>query len=317
MLSSTVINCLCQLFAIFGMPAYVHSDRGPSFMSAEVVRFLRDKGVATSHTTAYNPQGNGRVERLNGTLWKAISLALRTRGLPTSQWEMVLPDALHSIRSLLCVATNNTPHERLFSFPRRSVNGSSIPTWLTTPGPVLLKRMDRTSKYDNLVEEVDLISCNPHYALVKMPNGREENVSIRRLAPPGDLMVSRPETCDLPDSKTHTELETPPPKSTGNSLNHEILDPSPAPTPVSDSASEILQQQQRTRPYNLRNREAYKNTTDLPPSAAYASQPKRIYSGTREARQTPWDNSHIQLFTQRIMRRNSPQGPESAVCTQS
>ena len=38
--SSTVIKCLCQLFAIFGMPSYVHSDRGSSLISEELKQFF-------------------------------------------------------------------------------------------------------------------------------------------------------------------------------------------------------------------------------------------------------------------------------------
>ena len=30
-----IIKCLANLFSIFGMPGYIHSDRGPSFMSDE------------------------------------------------------------------------------------------------------------------------------------------------------------------------------------------------------------------------------------------------------------------------------------------
>ena len=152
-------------------------------MSAEIKNFLFTKGVATSHTTAYNPQGNGQVERLNGTLWKTISLALKTRGLPTTHWEIVLHDALHCIRSLLCTSINCTPHERFFHFSRRSSNGASLPTWLTVPGPVFLKRVDRASKYDSLVEEVELVYCNPQYAHVVHADGKQETVSLRRLAP--------------------------------------------------------------------------------------------------------------------------------------
>ena len=66
-----------------------------------------------------------------GTVWKAIQLALQTRGLPLSQYENVLDDVLHGIRSLLCVSTNSTPHERFFNFERRSCSGKSLPTWLT------------------------------------------------------------------------------------------------------------------------------------------------------------------------------------------
>ena len=118
MTSATVIKCLCQLFAIFGMPSYIHSDRGSSFMSEELKRFLHGRGIATSRTTGFNPQGNGLVERYNGIIWKAVTLALKSRELKTAQWEAVLADALHSVRSLLSTSTNATPHERLFSYQR-------------------------------------------------------------------------------------------------------------------------------------------------------------------------------------------------------
>ena len=67
MSTPTVIKCLTTLFSLFGMPAYVHSDRGASFMSQELREFLSSKGVSTSRTTSYNPTCNGQVERYNGT----------------------------------------------------------------------------------------------------------------------------------------------------------------------------------------------------------------------------------------------------------
>ena len=107
------------------MPAYIHSDRGSAFMSQELKDFLHNKGIATSRTTSYNPAGNGQVERLNGTIWQAIILALKTHKLPMLWWQDVLPEALHSIRTLLCTATNENPHECMFNFQRRSTAGSS------------------------------------------------------------------------------------------------------------------------------------------------------------------------------------------------
>ena len=83
-----------------------------------------------------------------------------------THWQNVLPDALHSLRSLLCTATNCTPHERFFKFERRSSTGGLVPTWLSTPGPVLLKRRVRASKSDSLVDEVQLLQANPQYAHV-------------------------------------------------------------------------------------------------------------------------------------------------------
>ena len=95
----------------------------------------------------------------------------------------MLSAALHFVRSLLCTATNQTPHERIFNFQRRSTSGSSIPSWLATPGPVLITRRVRSSKFDPLTEEVHLIKANPQYAHVRYPDGKEDTVALKHLAP--------------------------------------------------------------------------------------------------------------------------------------
>ena len=109
----TVIKCLASIFSVFGLPGYVHLDRGSSFMSQELKDWLHSKNVPTSRTSPYNPRGNGQCERFNGIIWNAAKLCCKSRGLHIKYWET---DALHSIRSLLCAATNTTPHERLFSY---------------------------------------------------------------------------------------------------------------------------------------------------------------------------------------------------------
>ena len=145
--SSIVIKCFNQLFSIFGMPVYIHSDRAPNLISKEIKDYHFSKGIATSRTSLYNPKGNRKVERYNGIIWNAIQLDLKTRGLDTSQLEAVLLDALHSVRSLLCTATNCTPHERRFSYQRRSASGNSISTCLITQEKVLLKRHVRKAHW--------------------------------------------------------------------------------------------------------------------------------------------------------------------------
>ena len=186
--TSTVIKCLEQLFAIFGMPNYIHSDRGQSLMAKELKDHLHNLGIATSRTTSYNPQGNGQCERYNRVIWKTIELALKSHHYPNSQWEIVLMEALHSIRFLLCTSTNSTPHERMFSHQRQSSSGTSIPSWLSHPGKVLLKRHVKNSKYDFDVDEVDLIEANPQYGYVRLNNGCETTISTRYLAPTGDSL---------------------------------------------------------------------------------------------------------------------------------
>ena len=139
---------------MFGNPAYVHNDRDTSFLSKDLKDWLHSKNIATSRTCPYNPRGNGQCERYNATIWKAITLACKSRNIDVKFWETVLPDAPHSIRSLLCTATNCTPHEQLFSFPHKSSYGESIPSWLSNPGPVSRKHHVRPSKYDPMADDL-------------------------------------------------------------------------------------------------------------------------------------------------------------------
>ena len=87
-----------------------------------------------------------------------------------------------------------------------------------------MKNNVRHSKFDPLVEEVTLLECNPHYALIRYNDGREWTVSIRQLAPPGDATFqinennqvydqnqpeasSTSESVDQPCSETDTEQQ--------------------------------------------------------------------------------------------------------------
>ena len=141
------------------------------------------RGIASSKSSIYHPAGNGQAERTVGTVWRAVQLALKTCQLPISRYETVLDNVLHSISSLLCVATNCTPHERFFNFQRRSCSGKSLPTWLSCPGKAFVRRFGRNSKSEPVVDEVELLNVNPTYANVRYQSGREAIVSIRDLAP--------------------------------------------------------------------------------------------------------------------------------------
>ena len=233
MTAGTVIKCLTLLFTVFGMPAFVHSDRGPSLVSQELRAFLSGKGVAMSHTTAYNPTCNGQVEKYNGTVWKAVTMACKSKALPIKRWQEVLPDVLHSIRSLLCTATNETPHERLFRFARRSVTGSSVPTWLATPGPVFLKRHVRTSKMEPLVDEVELLGANPNYAHICYPDGRTTTVSTKHLAPRGE-----PSDCSVPQIPSPLQETTPDVLPEIEDATQPALDPTTEPGQITDQSTE-------------------------------------------------------------------------------
>ena len=180
--TETVIKCLSTLFCLFGQPLYVHSDRGASILYKEFKRFLTERGIASSKSTPYHPTCNSQCERINQTVWKTIRLLLRTYQQPESTWKAVLPEALHSVRSLLCTATNATPHEHFLGCDRRSMIGRTLPNWLMQPGPVLLRRFVR-NKHDPLVDEGELLDASPSFANVRLRSGNEVTVSVSDLAP--------------------------------------------------------------------------------------------------------------------------------------
>ena len=195
-------------------------------MSEELVNYLRSRGIASSRGTPYHPIGNSQVERFNGIVWKSVRLAVASVKLPVEQWERVLPDTLHSIRSLLSTATNTTPHDRFFNFPRKSSQEVSLPSWLS-PGPVLLRKFVRSSRHDDLVEEVELTLANPTYAHIRYKDGRESSVSLINLAPcPRDTLSAENATVGN-DAKLFHE---------GNVAELGLSDTAHIPTPIIENA---------------------------------------------------------------------------------
>ena len=75
------------------------------------------------------------------------------------------------------------PHEQMVLFECRLSFDTSVPTWLSSPGSVYLKRHICTSKYDPVVDKVYLLHATPIYALVRLPNGRETIVSLKDVSP--------------------------------------------------------------------------------------------------------------------------------------
>ena len=105
------------------------------------------------------------------------------RSARLEKWEDVLPQALASIRTLVCSATTETPHSRLFRFDRRGSAGFSFLSWLSSGRDAYLKKFVR-NKDDPLVTPVSIEQViNPFYARVRFPYGRTDTVSTSSLAP--------------------------------------------------------------------------------------------------------------------------------------
>ena len=199
MTTKTVSDCLDEIFSMCGQPGYIHSDNGPAFVSEELHKHLTKNSIGHSFSSVYNPRGNGQVERYNGTIWRGVQLALESDGLEAKHWESALRTVLHSIRSLVCTSTNCTPHERLFRFERRTMTGHALPTWLMNKERALVRKQVRQSKYDDWVEECEILHVTPSYAQIRTSAGKEQTVSLRDLAPlPQSENVTRDSAEDQP-----------------------------------------------------------------------------------------------------------------------
>ena len=108
------------------------------------------------------------------------------------------PEVLHATRSLLCTATNETPHDCFFSFPCRAAAGPSLPIWSLSPGPWFLRSYVRNRKTDPLVEPVELLQANPTYVHIQFPDGCESTVSI------WDLSPALPDRCTTTSHRGHS-----------------------------------------------------------------------------------------------------------------
>ena len=85
---------------MFGVPESLLSDRGANLLANVMMEVCALLGIEKLNTTAYHPQCNGMVERMNRTLKTMLRKHAVKFGM---QWDKFLPGVLWAYR--------NTPHE--------------------------------------------------------------------------------------------------------------------------------------------------------------------------------------------------------------
>ena len=100
-----------EVFTRHGSVKNLITDQGSNFTSAlfsELCKLLRINKI---HTTAFHPEGNGTVERLNGTLIKMLAIFIEKN---QKNWVDLLPAILFSYRTGIHRAINMTPFEAIY-----------------------------------------------------------------------------------------------------------------------------------------------------------------------------------------------------------
>jgi hypothetical protein len=89
-----------------GAPTTLLSDRGPAFLGQLAQSVYKLMNIKKINTTAYHPQTNGLVERMNGSLIRIIKLYVNEN---QNDWDVYLPFALFCYRTTYHTRIGETP----------------------------------------------------------------------------------------------------------------------------------------------------------------------------------------------------------------
>ncbi|GKA70208.1 reverse transcriptase domain-containing protein, partial [Tanacetum coccineum] len=106
-----VIKFLRRLFARFGVPKALISDRGTHFCNSQLEKALQKYGVTHKLSTTYHPQTNGQTEVTNRAIKRILE---RSVGYNLKNWSEKLDDALWAFRTAYKTPTGCTPFRLVY-----------------------------------------------------------------------------------------------------------------------------------------------------------------------------------------------------------
>ena len=112
-----------ELLPQFGVPDAILSDRGANLLAHMMDDVCKLLGVTKLNTTAYHPQCNGMVERMNQLLKSMLRKQVAKFG---GQWDCFLPGVLWAYRNTPHESTREKPSFLLFGIDLRSPTEAAL-----------------------------------------------------------------------------------------------------------------------------------------------------------------------------------------------
>ena len=102
---------LRDIVSSYDVPAVLHSDKGPNFESKLIKELANLLGIKKVKTTAYHPQCDGLVERLNQTILRMLSKHVAEN---QKDWDLWLPCVLLAYISAKQSSTGQSPFRLMY-----------------------------------------------------------------------------------------------------------------------------------------------------------------------------------------------------------
>ena len=154
-----------NFFNTYGYPKFLLSDRGAEFRNSLVKRMTERLEINQLFTTAYHPQGNGKVERVNRVINECMRAYVDTYHKDWKNWVSAIQ---YAINTSVHEATGKTPFELVFN---RQPNS---PVALHYNIPILLadeqlgvhhtkrhaEAIEQVRKFQKLAQEQSIMQAN-------------------------------------------------------------------------------------------------------------------------------------------------------------
>ena len=150
----------------FGAPEILLSDRGSIFISELITTVCASLQIVQVNSTAYHPQANGLVERMNGTIGRLLRRVLASHK-NHQRWDELLPLILYSIRITPNSTTGYTPFELLYGrLPSLPIDRMLLPDGTTEDLGNMRKWMEHLQQLRDLtLDNYRVLAEDRHKAL--------------------------------------------------------------------------------------------------------------------------------------------------------
>ena len=164
-----------EVFRLHGIPWKVYSNRGPQFAARFMKALYKQLGIQTGLTTAFHPQGNGKVERKNQEVEQYLRLFCNKR---QDDWVDHLPAAEFALNSRVHAGNQYSPFELSYGYRP----DFAPPIGKRSNNPSLEERLDNLARARKDAEAALRLSKQ------HMKDAYERNKQTAHSFEPGDLV---------------------------------------------------------------------------------------------------------------------------------